>query len=107
MSRGPAEATADGVLLRLRVQPGASKTAVAGIETDAAGVVRLKLRVQAPPVDGAANAAVTAFLAKRLGRPKRDVALTQGQKSRSKTVRIAGPADAILERLAALIGEAT
>lgn len=101
----PARPTEGGLLLDLRVSPGAGKTAVAGIETDAAGVARLKLRVAAPPVDGAANTAVTAFLAKALGLSKRDCVLTHGRKSRSKTVKISGDAADLKGRVQALAGE--
>lgn len=104
MGASPARATSDGILLDLRVSPGAGRTAVAGVESDAMGVLRLRLRVAAPPVDGAANAAVLAFLAKAFGRPKRACALTQGHKNRSKTVKIDGaPAD-LLATAAALTG---
>lgn len=106
MSASPARVAAEGLLLDLRVAPGASRTAVAGVETDAAGVARLKLRIAAPPVDGAANEAVIAFLAKAFKRPKRDLDLTKGQTSRSKTVLIRGAADALMARLDALLGDA-
>lgn len=106
MTGSPARAAADGLLLDLRVAPGASRTEAAGVETDAAGAVRLKLRIAAPPVDGAANAAVIAFLAKAFKRPKRDFALTKGQTSRSKTVLIRGAADELKARLDALLGDA-
>lgn len=95
----PARAIAGGVRLDIRVSPGAGKTGVAGLETGADGISRLKLRIAAPPVDGAANKATLAFLAKAAGRPKRDCALTKGQKNRSKTVEITGAPDAILARL--------
>ncbi len=105
MTPTPARPTEGGLLLDLRVSPGAGRTAVAGVETDAAGVARLKLRVAAPPVDGAANAAVTVFLAKALGLSKRACVLTRGAKSRSKTVRISGDAADLAARVQALAGE--
>jgi uncharacterized protein (TIGR00251 family) len=48
------------------------------------------IRLAAPPVDGAANAALVAFLADALGVPRRDVAIVAGEKSRDKRVQIAG-----------------
>lgn len=95
----PARPIAGGVRLDIRVTPGAGKTGAAGLETGADGVARLKLRIAAPPVDGAANTAALVFLAKAAGRPKRHCALTRGRKNRSKTVEITGAPDAILARL--------
>ncbi len=70
-----------GSELTLHIQPGASKTELAGLHGDA-----LKLRIQAPPVEGAANAAVLAFIAAHLGLAKREVKLLRGDTARRKTV---------------------
>lgn len=105
MTPGPARAGADGVLLNLRVVPGAARTEAAGVEVDAAGVARLKLRIAAPPADGAANKAAIAFLAKALGAPRRHCVLTRGRKGRSKTVTIEGAPQALLARIEELWGE--
>ena len=74
-----------GCLIRLHIQPRASRTEVAGLHGDA-----LKLRIAAPPVDGEANDAVIRFLAERLGVPRSAVTLERGTSSRAKTVRVAG-----------------
>ena len=80
--------------LTLHIQPGAKKTEVAGEHGDA-----LKIRLAAPPVDGKANAALTAFVADRLGVAKSTVTLKSGQTSRRKVLEVAGaPAD-IKQRL--------
>jgi len=50
----------------------------------------LKARLTAPPVDGAANEALIALLAERLGLPKRNVMIVHGSTSRQKTVEIVG-----------------
>ena len=50
----------------------------------------LKARLTAPPVDGAANEALIALLAERLGLPKRNVMIVHGATSRQKTVEIVG-----------------
>jgi len=50
----------------------------------------LKARLTAPPVDGAANEALIALLAERLGLPKRNVMIVHGAASRLKTVEIVG-----------------
>jgi uncharacterized protein len=56
----------------------------------------LKVRLLAPPVDGAANEALVALLAEKLGVPRRDVRIVQGGTSRSKVVEIQGTtADAV------------
>jgi uncharacterized protein (TIGR00251 family) len=50
----------------------------------------LKVRLTAPPVDGAANEALVALLAERLGMPKRAIQIVRGATSRQKTVEITG-----------------
>lgn len=75
----------DGITLSLHIVPRASATAVAGLHGQS-----LKLRVQAPPADGKANKALTAFLAGRLKCPGRAIAITSGAGSREKKVRIQG-----------------
>jgi len=75
----------NGVVVDVAVVPRASKCAFAGVHDG-----RLKVMLDAPPVDGEANDALRAFLAKALGRPKRDVTIVRGEKSRKKTVAISG-----------------
>ncbi|HEY6897421.1 MAG TPA: DUF167 domain-containing protein [Rhodocyclaceae bacterium] len=75
----------DGVVLSLHIQPGAKKTEIAGLHGDA-----LKIRLAAPPVDGKANEALLAFVAKQLGVAKSRVELISGQTSRAKRVAVAG-----------------
>jgi len=50
----------------------------------------LKARLTAPPVDGAANEALVALLAERLGLPKRSISIVRGATGRQKTVEIVG-----------------
>lgn len=71
------------VLLRVRVQPKASRDALIR-EPDG----RVRVALTAPPVEGAANSALTAFLSRQLRIPKSRVTLEQGAKSRDKVVRI-------------------
>lgn len=68
----------------VHVQPGARRTEIVG---DHGG--RLKLRLAAPPVDGAANRALTAFLAERLAVPRGSVTVIRGMTSRLKTISVA------------------
>lgn len=67
------------VLLRVRAQPGAARTAIRGEYGDT-----LKIAVAAPPADGRANAALIAFLAKVFGLPRSAVTLVAGVGSRDK-----------------------
>jgi uncharacterized protein (TIGR00251 family) len=77
--------SAGAVRFSVRVQPRASRTEVAGVQGDA-----VRVRVQAPPVDGAANEALVAFLAESLGVPRRDVHIVGGATSRTKLVEVSG-----------------
>lgn len=87
---------ADGSLvLSLHIQPGAKKTEIAGLHGEA-----LKIRLAAPPVDGKANAALIAFLAKTCGVPESAVELVSGDTSRTKRVRLTGVDAAKVEALA-------
>jgi uncharacterized protein (TIGR00251 family) len=74
-----------GIRLRVQVQPRASRTEIGGPHGDA-----LRIRLAAPPVDGAANDALVRFLADTLDRPRAAVRLTAGASSRRKTVDVAG-----------------
>jgi uncharacterized protein (TIGR00251 family) len=78
-----------GVTLAVRAQPGAKKTAIIGIYGDGA-TAQLKIAVQAPPLEGRANEALTAFLAQTFGLPKGAVKLVSGELSRSKVVLLEG-----------------
>ena len=73
------------VLLKLRIHPGAKRSKVNGIFNDA-----LKIDLQAPPVDGKANAALLKFLADLLGISRAAIELKSGECSRDKTVKISG-----------------
>jgi len=79
------------LLLALHVQPGASRTEVAGTH-GTEGDARLRVRLAAPPVDGKANAELLRFLAEAFGVPLRQVVLLRGVSSRQKSVRIESPA---------------
>lgn len=81
--------------LVVRVTPRASRDAVEGVDTEG----RLRIRVSAPPADGAANRSVSKLLAKALGLPQRDVVLMRGARSREKTFEVPLTADEISERL--------
>lgn len=99
----PVQRSADGVLLALRLTPRAARDAVDGIVRDADGRPLLQLRIAAPPVEGAANAALIAFVAKWLGVRKGDVTIRSGETARIKRLKIVGDADALIERIARAI----
>jgi uncharacterized protein len=71
----------NGFLISVYVQPRAAKNAIAGIHGQA-----LKIRLTAPPVDGAANKMCLQFLAKQLNVPKSALQIESGHSSRSKTI---------------------
>lgn len=78
-----------GARLRVRVTPRARQTALAGI-VDVDGRPALAIRLAAPPVDGAANKALLAFLATSLGLPRSRLRIVSGETSRLKTVSLSG-----------------
>ncbi len=73
------------VTFRVRVAPRASRSAVAGEQEGA-----LKVRVAAPPVEGAANEELVRTLGRALKVPARAVEIVAGQHSKSKQVRVSG-----------------
>jgi uncharacterized protein (TIGR00251 family) len=85
MSHPAVQNSPEGAILAVHVQPKASKTEYAGVHGDA-----LKFRVAAPPVEGAANEALCAYLAERFGLPKKAVTVRSGHNSRKKRVVLAG-----------------
>jgi uncharacterized protein len=82
----------------VRVIPRAAKSAFAGMRGDA-----LLVRLNAPPIDGAANAALLELFADRLKLPQRALHIVAGERSRTKRVRIDG---LTAEQIAAALGVA-
>ncbi len=87
--------TSEGVILKVTVQPRGSRNEIAGLQGDA-----LKIKLTAPPVEGAANKLCVEFLAKALKVRKSDVEIIHGQKSRSKKVLVRSTT---LERIESLL----
>lgn len=81
----------------MKVIPRASRDEVVGVEAG-----ELKVRLAAPPVEGAANAALVNLLAHRLGLAKSQVTLLRGETSRHKIVAVVGRGAA---EIAALLGD--
>lgn len=79
------QSTAEGVILRVRVQPRASRCEITDVKEE-----YLKVRVNAPPVEGAANRACRDYLAKQFGIAKGSVEILSGEKSREKRILLKG-----------------
>ena len=73
------------LILDIRVIPRASKTQIVGMHDGA-----LKVRIAAPPVDGAANAELVKLLAKAFGVSKSSIEIISGETSKTKRIRITG-----------------
>jgi len=72
----------------VHAQPGAKRSAVAGLHGD-----RLKIRIAAPALDGRANDALVAFVAAALGIARSRVVVAKGAQSREKLLVVAGDCD--------------
>jgi uncharacterized protein len=79
--------------INVRVIPRSSKNL---IEWEEGG---LKVHLTTPPVDGAANIALVAILARSLAVPKRDIRIVRGATGRSKVVEITGVSAEIVEKI--------
>src|ERR1700690_1066629 len=94
MSRARNKGDSGSVVLSVRIQPRASKNEIVAMASGG-----LKIRLTAPPVDGAANEALVKFLAAVFSIPKSRVEIVSGHTSREKIVRISGISDAEMKRL--------
>jgi hypothetical protein len=77
--------TKEGLLLAIRVIPRSARDEIVGTHGNA-----LKIRLNAPPVDGKANARLIRFLVERLGAPASRIKVVRGQISREKQVLVTG-----------------
>ena len=94
MSAVTVERRGTNVRFRVRLQPRASRDEIAGVHDGA-----LKIRLHAPPVDGAANDALVAFLADRLSVPRRGIRILTGATSRLKMIEVEGVTSSDVARL--------
>lgn len=86
---------ADKVVIPVRAAPRSGRNTLDGVVEGA-----LRVRLAAPPVEGAANKALIVFLAEVLGVPKRDLAITTGEHGRHKLISVRGLTGAkVRERL--------
>jgi uncharacterized protein (TIGR00251 family) len=95
--RPPIRETANGVEIDVRVIPRARRSELAGIRDTA-----LLCRLAAPPVEGAANAALVELLSHHLRLPRESIRIVRGARARSKRVAVAGIAPAAAARLLGL-----
>ncbi len=85
----------DAIFLQLIVVPRSSRDTICG-EQDGA----LRIKVTAPPVEGAANTAVCALLAKKLGLSRSNVQVVRGHRGKRKTVSVRGVGPEVVAALA-------
>ena len=83
-----------GTLLLLYIQPGASRTIIAGVHGE-----RLKVKIKAPPRDGEANQALGEYFSEVLGIPKSKIFLIRGESSRQKTILVELSLSEILSKI--------
>lgn len=81
--------TEKGVVAKLLIQPKASRSEISGIHGEV-GAIRLKVRIAAPPVEGAANEELIRFLRKQTRIPTSRIHIVRGDSSRNKDVFLEG-----------------
>ena len=75
----------DGIIFKVKVQPGAARNEIVGVQGDA-----LKIKIGAPAVKGKANRALIDFLAEKLGVKKSEVEIISGRTSKIKKIKVVG-----------------
>ena len=100
----PWTATADSLIVTVRLTPKGGRDALDGIEVLADGRAVVKARVRAAPSEGAANAALVRLIADALDVAPRDISVVAGATARIKRIRIAGDGKALAASLDRLTG---
>ena len=85
----------DSIVISVRVVPRASKDGIAGVM----GGEALKVRIQAPPVEGKANAYLVKFLSKHWSIPRSSIEILSGETGRNKRLRISNPTNELRKEL--------
>jgi uncharacterized protein (TIGR00251 family) len=75
----------DGIIIEVKVVPGSSKAGIVGVFENV-----LKIKLTAPPVEGAANEQLIRLLSEEFGIKKSDVIIVKGGSSRRKTIKLKG-----------------
>ncbi len=99
----PFSVDGETLTLAVRITPKASRDALGGVIEMPDGRHALSVRIAAPPVDGAANATLIAFLAKSLGVPRGSVRIASGETGRLKILKIGGDVAAVAGKLERLV----
>jgi uncharacterized protein (TIGR00251 family) len=97
----------EGLVLKVYVQPGASRSELTGLRLEELGgkqIERLRVKLRARAVEGAANQALIEFLAACLACPKSSISLTSGQTNRAKSLFIEGDGAHLREKLIQALG---
>jgi uncharacterized protein len=106
MDERPWIATADGVVVTVRLTPKGRRDAVEGVGRLADGRMVLKVRVRAAPIGGQANAGLAKLLAHLLGVAASRIDVVAGASARTKRVKIAGNAAVLAAEFGRLLGSA-
>ena len=101
----PFRIAADGVRIRLRVQPRARRNRAGGLADEPEGGVALKVAVTAPPEAGKATAAVVALLAEAWNMPKSAFSVVAGATDRRKTIHLQGDPRRLMQTLRQWLAE--
>jgi uncharacterized protein YggU (UPF0235/DUF167 family) len=99
--------TPDGLRLVVRLTPRAGRDGLDGVATTPDAGTHLRLRLSAPPVEGAANAALIAYLARALDLRKSGIHLLAGERARVKRLLLAGDGAALARRVSDWIALST
>ena len=94
------EHTRRGIVVRVRVTPGARADRIEGIAADVDGRLRVRVAVRAAADRGQANAAVVALLAREWGLAKSTLAIVAGASDRRKTIAVVGDPAVVADELA-------
>lgn len=96
--------TSEGVVLKVQAQPNASKTGIAGLHGDE--MLRVKIKIAAPPVDGEANEELLRYLRKKIRQSGIHLEILRGDTSKNKDILFRGTSLVFLrERIETLIME--
>ena len=87
----------DGVIFRVKVQPASDKNDIVGVQGDA-----LKIKINAPAVEGKANKALVEFLARKLGVKNSGVEIISGHTTRLKRIKVKGEGTKTKEKISRL-----
>jgi len=89
----------NGVIFKIKVQPGAAKNEIVGVQGDA-----LKIKINAPAVKGKANRALIDFLAKEFGMKKSEIEIMSGHTSKVKKIKVVRQGTGIQKTIDMLVG---